>query len=182
MRSSIKAILLSMGIISFMPGCLGANGDQLIKLDADRNDILTQITNELAYGHLNLVDAQRLKSELDKIVTLETKYKEGHQVQLKTITDSLQSIRQDVKVTIHPNKVWMGIDSHNMALKQKIDAALDANKLTKEEADNLELEEQTLRNRETVSDSTSGLEYDDAISMAKEIARLSKKIDELSSR
>ncbi len=182
MHNNTKAILLLMGIFSISPICFAANGDALIQLDNDRADQLQHITNELSYGHLSLDDAKRLKGELDTIIPLETKYKEGHQVKLKTISDRLDKIRQDIKAAIQPNKVWMGIDCRNMALRQKIDAALDANKLTKEEAENLGLEEKTLRNHENESDTTDGLTYDDAIATAAEILRLDKKIDELSNK
>jgi len=163
------------------PACLGANDDQLLKLDSDRNDLLKQITNELSYGHMRLVDAQRTKSELDKIVTLETAYKEGRQVPLRTISLALKKVRADVKDAIHPNKVWMGIDSNNKAIRKKIDAAYAAKKITQQEAENLGQEEQTLRDRETVNDTTNGLEYDDAIAIAKEIQQLNRKINQLSS-
>jgi hypothetical protein len=162
--------------------CFGANDDQLLKLDGDRNDLLKQIINELSYGHMQLADAQRTKCELDKIVSLETAYKEGRQIKLSTISLALQKVRDDVKDAIHTNKVWMGIDSSNMALRKKIDANFSAHKLTKEEAENLGKEEQTLRARETVNDATNGLEYNDAEALAKEIQQLDKKIDELSSQ
>ena len=79
-------------------------------------------------------------------------------------------------------KVWMGIDSHNMSIKEKIDALFASGRLSKEEAENLEQEEQTLRDREIVNDSTNGLEFDDAVSIAKEIHQLNAKIAELSKR
>ncbi len=144
--------------------------------------ILKQITNELSYGHMKLADAERLKGELDNVVTLETKWKEHRQVKLETIAKRLQRIHKDVNGAIYPHKVWMGIDSHNMAIKKKIDALFASGKLTKEEAENLGQQEQTLRDRETVNDSANGLEFDDAISIAKDIHQLNGKIAELSKK
>jgi hypothetical protein len=180
MQNNITKMVLVLGLLISSPACLGANGSQLIQLDQDRNDLLKQITNELSYGHMTLEDAEKTKGELDKIVSLETAYKEGKQVKLKTISLALQKVHGDVKAAIHPNKVWMGIDSHNRALKEKIDAAFDAKKLNRDEADNLGQQEQVLRDRETVNDSSNGLEYDDAVSIAKAIQDLDKKIDALS--
>jgi hypothetical protein len=85
----------------------------------------------------------------------------------------------DVKASMHPDKVWMGIDPHNKALRQKIDKYFDEKKLNKDEADNLGREEQILRDRETVNDSSSGLKYDDAMSIAKASQQLDSKIDSL---
>jgi hypothetical protein len=174
-----KIIILCLGFLLATTNCFGANDDQLIQLDNDRNDLLKQITNELAYGRMQLVDAERLKGELDKIVSLETAYKDGKQVQLKQISLALAKIRGDVKDAIHPDKVWMGIDSKNKAMRQKIDKYFAAGKLTKAEAENLGRQEQILRDRETVNDASGGLVYDDAISIAKDIWQLDKKIDEL---
>lgn len=115
-----------LAVLLVMPACFGANEDQLLRLDADRNDLLKQITNELSYGKMTLADAQTTKSDLDQVVTLETLYKEGKQVQLSTISLDLEKVRKEVKAAIHPQKVWMGIDSHNKTLRQKIDAAFAA--------------------------------------------------------
>ncbi len=64
-------------------------------------------------------------------------------------------------------------------MRQKIDKYFDEKKLNKDEADNLGQQEAVLRDRETVNDTSNGLEYDDAISIAKDILDLDKKIDEL---
>jgi len=176
----IFKIVPSLALSLIGLACLGANGDELIKLDADRNDLLKQITNELAYGHMTLVDAQSCKRELDHVVSLETAYKEGKKVQLRTISLALEKDRADIKAAIHPDKVWMGIDSENMTLRKKIDANFKAKKLTKEQAENLGQQEQTLRARETVSDTTNGLDYSHAETLAKEIQQLDEKIDNLS--
>ncbi len=177
-----QAITLCLGFLLICPNSFAANGDQLIQLDNDRNNLLKQITNELSYGHLKLADAERLKGELDRVVSLETKYKEGHQVSLLRISNTIKKIRSDVNGAISPTKVWMGIDPQNKALKEKINAAFAAGKITKDEAQNLEQEEQTLRDREIVNDTTNGLEFDDAMSIAKEVNQLDQKIGELSSR
>ncbi len=174
-----RASVLSMAFLLISPGCFGANGSELIQLDSDRNDLLKQITNELSYGRMTLADAERTKGELDKVVALETKYKDGTIKRLQPIRLALQKTQADIKAAIHPDKVWMGIDSHNKALKEKIDAAFDAKKLTRDEADNLGQQEQVLRDRETVNDTSNGLEYDDAISIATAIQELDKKIDQL---
>jgi hypothetical protein len=173
-----KTILCS-ALFLIGPACFAANGDALIQLDNDRNDLLKKITNELSYGRMTLVDAEKNKGQLDKIVALETNYKEGGKVQLRTISLALKKVQDDVKASIHPDKVWMGIDPHNKALRQKIDKYFDEKKLNKDEASNLGREEQILRDRETVNDASSGLEYDDAISIAKSIQQLDSKIESL---
>jgi len=182
MQINYKATLLAISFAAIGSLVFGANEDRLVKLDAERNDLLKEITNELSYGHMKLADAEALKGELDNVVSLETKWKEGRQVKLDAIAKTLQRIRVDVKGAIYPKKVWMGIDSHNMAIKEKIDALFASGKLTKEEAENLGREEQTLRDHETVNDSANGLEFDDAVSIAKEIQQLNRKIAELSNK
>ena len=124
-RDQIFKALPCLAVLLVMPACFGANEDQLLRLDADRNDLLKQITNELSYGKMTLADAQTTKSDLDQVVILETLYKEGKQVQLSTISLDFKSLKE-VEAAIHPQKVWMGIDSHNKTLRQKIDAAFAA--------------------------------------------------------
>jgi len=179
MNNNFKAGFLMASFIFLSPLSWSANDDQLIKLDNDRNDLLKKITNELSYGRMTLVDAEKTKRELDKIVSLETAYKEGKQVKLRTISLALQKVQGDVKAAMHPDKVWIGIDPHDKALRQKIDKYFDAKKLTKDEADNLGQQEQVLRDRETVNDTSNGLEYDDAISIAQATLDLDKKIEDL---
>ncbi len=77
MQINYKASVLAISFVLFGSVSFAANDEALIKLDAQRNDILKEITNELSYGHMKLADAERLKGELDKVVTLETKWKEG---------------------------------------------------------------------------------------------------------
>lgn len=183
MRNNLKAGLLIIALSSLSIPGWAANGDKLVQLDQDRSNLLNEITNQLSYGYINVADAERLNGKLDNVVAMETKYKEGHQkIEFVKITNALKAVRVDLQKTISPKKVWMGIDSHNMALKEKIDAALNAGKLNKDEASNLELEEATIRNGETVNDTSNGLQYDDAVSTAKQINQLNAKIDRLSSR
>lgn len=179
MQNNITKMVLVLGLVLSGPACLGANGSQLIQLDQDRSDLLNKITNELSYGRMTLADAQRTKAELDKVVALETKYKDGSVKTFQPIKLALQKAQADVKASTHPDKVWMGIDANNRALKQKIDKYFDEKKLTKDEADNLGQQEQVLRDRETVNDTSNGLIYDDAISIATAIQDLDKKIDQL---
>ncbi len=179
MQNNLTKMALVIGLVLSSPACFGANGDKLIQLDNDRNDLLKEITNQLSYGRMTLADAEKTKGELDNIVAMETKYKDGN-LKLNAISSRLDKVKADVKAATHPDKVWMGINSHNKALKEKIDAAFDAKKLTRDEADNLGQQEQVLRDRETVNDTSNGLEFDDAISIAKAIQDLDKKIDELS--
>ncbi len=102
------------------------------------------------------------------------------QVKLVTISKALQKVRTDVSTATHADKVWMGIDSHNMTIRKKIDSLFASGKLSKEEAENLGQEEQTLRDRETVNDASHGLEFDDAVSISRDIQQLNKKIADLS--
>lgn len=179
MNRNITHIALAAAVLLFSQPVWADNGDELTQLDDQREQLLDQITNELAYGHISPSDAEKNKDELDKIVSMETTYKEGGAMKLRTISLALDKIKEDIKESIHPNKVWMGIDTHNMALKQKIDRYEKDNKLTREEADDLGRQEQVLRDRETVSDTSQGLEFDDAITLAHDIQNLDQKIDEL---
>ena len=104
MQINYKATLLTISFAAIGSLAFGANEDRLVKLDAQRNDLLKVITNELSYGHMKLADAEALKGELDNVVNLETKWKEGKQVKLVTISQTLQSIRKDVNGAIYPKK------------------------------------------------------------------------------
>ncbi len=122
----------------------GFCADVLTDTDSRRDDLLKQITQELVAGKITPGDAQKLKSELDNVVKLETIAQEDKQVtpeELNNINTALETARSHTVAATHQDKVWLGINCKNMTLHDKISDALNSHKISQEQATSLNDEE-----------------------------------------
>ena len=175
-----RIALLAASLILFPSAAFCAIDNELISLDSRRNDLLKQLTDGLIKGKVTAANAQTIKDELDNVVKLETRAKEepltGPEC-INQINSSLQQSKSHIQAAIHPTKVWLGIDSQDKTLEQRITDALDKNKITKIQAESLKQEFDELRARESNGDPTRGFEFNDALALAGDIQTLSDKID-----
>lgn len=160
---------------------MSANDDQLVQIDKGRNEALTNITERLIRGQLSPNAAKQLKVELDDVTKLESHAQEDHILtdnEIYNMSKCLEKVRSDIDSQTHKTKVWMGIDSNDKTIHEKISDALAAKRLDKEEAESLEIEYEKLRSREGTGYPISRMEYADAISIADDLQTLNKKIDQ----
>ncbi len=178
------AITIISGLLLLQTKGLCADSNQLTSLDAQRNDLLKQITAQLVAGKIGPTDAQLLKSGLDNVVQLETRAQEDKIVtdaEYQDIANALAQTRSQLATAVHPQKVWMGIDAHDTTLQRKISDALGSHKISKEQADSLMQEAEMLRAREANGSPTNEFEFDDAVSIAGDLLTLDSKIDQVAS-
>src|SRR5271156_1679582 len=117
------AITVASSLLFFQTGALCDQTDQLVNLDAQRNDLLKQITTQLVAGKVGPTDAQQLKAGLDNVVQIETRAQEDKNItdaEYKDIKDALDKVQSQIQADTHPTKVWMGIDSRDITLQNKI--------------------------------------------------------------
>jgi len=175
------AITVLSSLILFPASAYCAIENELSAIDTQRDEVLKQLTGELISGKISIEDAQKLKGELDDVVKLETKAKEEPLTSAERITEinsALQQVRSHIAATTHATKVWLGIDSQDRTLDKKITDALEARKITKDQASDLKQASDGLRARESNGDPTHSMEYTDALSLAQDIQTLNSKIDQ----
>jgi len=180
---------IAIGVLSSLLFCqphafCADSATELVKLDGQRNEILKQITSGLVSGKVTPTDAQQLKNELDGTVKLEARAQEDQTVtaaELSDISGALDQVRTHLATASHAKKVWVGIDSRDNTLEKNISDALVTRKISKEQADGLMQEAETLRAREANGSPTNEFEFTDAISLAGDIQTLAGKIDQLAS-
>jgi len=183
MSKKIAITIISSFLLS-QTSALCAETDPLISLDAQRNDLLKQITAQLVAGKIGPTDAQQLKTGLDNVVKLETHAQEDKNVtpeECSNIENALEQVRSQLGTATHTTKVWMGIDSHDTTMRTKISNALETRKISKDQAGALMQEEEKLRARESNGSPTNEFEFTDAISIAGDLLTLDGRIDQLAS-
>src|SRR5580658_3563191 len=122
-KSNMAIALLAL---SFLVGgeVIASVGDDVDKLDAQRNELVREITSNLADGKLSVEEAQSLKNGSDKVLRLESQAKEDPRY-LQNLTDAIQQSRLDIQHTVHTTKVWLGIEGADRNLQQQVSEALD---------------------------------------------------------
>jgi hypothetical protein len=180
---SKKIIFIALFMMLILPSrAMSANEDELTQLDTQRNEALNKITAGLIEGKVFPNIARQLKEELDNVTKLESHARADQVVpttEIYNISKCLDKARTDIKAQTHTTKVWMGINSRDTTLHNKIADALAAGKINKEQAKTLEQEYEKLRNREVSGYPINALEFTDAITIADDLQILSNKIDQL---
>ncbi len=167
-------------LVLFPPGAFCTIETDINNADLQRNELLKKVANGLVSGKVSIEDAQKLKGELDNVVKLETRAQEDPLTspeRLQEINNTLKEIQTHIDASTHPTKVWIGIDSRDRTLDQKITDALDRKAISKEQAEGLKQQYDELRAREANGDPTHGFEFDDAISLAVDTQTLGSNID-----
>ncbi len=172
------------GLLLLQTKGLCVDTNQLTILDAQRDDLLKQITAQLVAGKIGPTDAQLLKTSLDNVIKMETEAQEDKNVtteEYQGVANAIAQTRGQLATAIHPTKVWMGISSRDTTLQKKINDALDSHKISKEQADSLTQEFEMLRARESNGSPTNEFEFDDALSIAGDLLTLDGKINQVAS-
>lgn len=161
---------------------LSATDDQLTQLDKQRNETLNKITERLIEGKISPNIARQLKAELDDVVKLESHAREDNKVtttEIYNISKCLDKVHSHIDSQTHTTKIWMGINSRDKTLHEKITNALAAGTISKEQANTLEKDYEQLRAREVSGYPTNSLEFTDAITIADDLLSLNSKIERL---
>lgn len=177
-----KRVVLSVAAVLVLlpPSVFCTIETDITNADQQRNELLKQVTTGLVNGKISIEDAQKLKGELDNIVKLETRAQEDPLTspeRLQEIKSTLNDIHNHINAATHPTKIWLGLDSRDKTLDQKITGALDKKSISKEQAEGLKQQYDELRAREANGDPTHGFEFDDAISLAVDTQTLNSNID-----
>ena len=175
------AITVATSLILFPSSGFCAIENELTAVDNQRTELLKQLTTGLASGKISIDDAQKIKTDIDNVIKLETQAKEdpvSSPEKIKQINSSLQQVNSEISSAIHPRKVWLGIDVQDKTLEQKITNALDNKKLTKEQAESFKQQFDKLRQRESNGDPTRGFEFTDAIALAVDLQTFNTKLDQ----
>ena len=176
-----KGLLSAVSLLVLFPnnGFCTIEGD-LTNLDLQRNEVLKEVTTGLVNGKISIEDAQKLKNELDGVIKLETAAKEdtlSSPERLQEISKTINQIHDHVNNAIHPTKLWLGIDSQDKTLEQKITNALNHKLISKERAEEFKQQWDELRARESNGDPSHGFEFEDAMSLAVDVQTLNSNID-----
>jgi len=155
--------------------------DKLIQaLDEQRVNLLKEIITELIAGKMSPTDAQQLKTGLDEVVQMETAAQEDQNVsdsEYASIKSALDKVQSQITSATNAKKVWMGIDANNTSIQKKINDALIAHKISKDQAISLTEEEEKLRGRE--SNVNSQTDFTMTLAVANDMLALNGKIDQL---
>jgi hypothetical protein len=176
------AIAVISSLLMSQPVGFCADDKQIQALDEQRVNVLKEIISELIAGKMSPTDAQQLKTGLDGVVQLETAAQEDQNVsdsEYASIKSALDKVQSQVTSATSANKVWMGISSNNTSIQKKINDALTARKISKDQAVSLTEEEEKLRARESNVDSQT--DFTMTLAVANDILALDGKIDQLAS-
>jgi seryl-tRNA synthetase len=154
--------------------------DELTNLQSQRNELSKQVIAGLVNGTMSVQDAQKLKNELDDVIKLETRLKRTplhSSEQLKQISFVLLRTSSNIEKATHSSKIWLGIDSRNKILEQKISDALADGTISKKQAENFTKQLETLRSRASNSYPERGITFTEALALAIDMQRFNNDID-----
>ncbi len=173
-----SVIILAL-LASQTNGAFATVGDDVDKLDAQRNELVKEITVELSNGKLTIEEAQHLKNESDNALKLESIAREdaAHNPGcLQNMSTAIQTAYTNFRKTVHPTPVWLGVHGFDKTLREEISDALAAGRVNKEEAGGLKKEAEELSARGSNADPGQGFKFDDAMSLAVDIETFQKKL------
>ncbi len=170
--AAVLLVVLSIG----QGNAFASENDDIDKLDAQRNELVNRITANLVNGKLTIEEAQSLKNETDEILKQETEAKRdpSQSGSLDNITKAIQKSYDDYKNTVHPDKVWFGLDSVDKNLQQQISDILARGTVNRDQAQDLKKEAEVLRARAT--DPNRRGNFNEAMSLAVDLQTFENKL------